>query len=270
MARLEPVLDRRTFNITMLSGVAALMGRNAMAQATPAMWLLFTKSAGYEHSVIKSDIGQPSHLGRCLKPLFETRNLGLRESKDGSLFEPETIGAFAGFVFFTSGDLTTPGTDQQPPMSAAGKAALLRAVQNGKPFIGLHSAADTFHGPADGPVDPYIAMLGGEFEAHGDQQVAAATIDDPTFPGIGQQNDWTFNEEWYVLKNLASDLKPIQQLKTAGMKGNMYQRDPFPLTWTRTHGQGRLFYTGLAHREETVASEAFLNLIGGAVDWCRG
>lgn len=240
-----------------------------MAQSPQPTWLLFTKSAGYEHSVIKAGPGERSHLGNQLLPLFGQRGLSLRESKDGALFELGSVQDFAGFVFYTSGDLSTEGTDKQPPMSAAGKAALLFAVESGKPFIGLHSAADTFHSPKEGPVDPYIAMLGGEFESHGDQQVATARILDPDFPGIGTQADWTFHEEWYVLKHIARDIQPIQQLETQGMKGDMYQRAPFPLTWTRRHGKGRIFYTGLAHREETVASEVFLRLVGGAIDWCR-
>lgn len=236
----------------------------------PKPWLLFTKSAGYEHSVIKSDGETPSHLARCIRPLFEQRGLELMESKDGRLFEKDEISRFAGFIFFTSEDLTTLGTDKQPPMSAQGKQNLLDTIASGTPFIGLHCASDTFHSPKEGPIDPYIQMVGGEFLWHGDQQVATARIVDASFPGVGQQKDWKINEEWYVLHNLAKDLHPIHLLETAGMKGEHYQREPFPLTWTRQHGKGRVFYTGLAHREDTIAGKPFLNLVGGAIDWCQG
>jgi hypothetical protein len=43
--------------------------------------------------------------------------------------------------------LTETGSDKNPPMSPAGKAALLEAIHNGKGFIGTHSATDTFHSP---------------------------------------------------------------------------------------------------------------------------
>lgn len=275
MGGLETMLDRRTFMAAMVGGIAALAGRKAMAQQSevtagvrgPA-WLLFTKSAGYEHSAVTRAGDASSHLARCLRPLFDARHLELTESKDGRLFEPATISRYAGFVFFTSGDLTTAGTDAQPPMTAAGKAALLDAVAAGTPFIGLHCASDTFHSPDAGPADPFIAMLGGEFENHGEQQVARLEIADPSFPGAGSEADWTLHEEWYVLKHLAADIKPIHLLQTAGLKESMYRREPFPITWTRTHGKGRVFYTGLAHREETVAGGAFGKLIGGALDWC--
>jgi type 1 glutamine amidotransferase len=266
---MNPLISRRDF-VMLLSAAAVAPVIGKAAQESPRQWLIFTKSAGFEHSVIKSDGATPSHLAACLRPLFEDRGLRWIESKDGRLFEKDQISRFAGFIFYTSGDLTTEGTDKQPPMSPQGKQNLLDAVASGVPFIGLHCASDTFHSPKEGPVDPFIQMVGGEFLWHGDQQVAKARVVDPNFPGVGQQADWTFNEEWYVLHNLASDLRPIHLLETAGMKGEHYQRDPFPLSWTRLHGRGRVFYTGLAHREDTVAGKPFLNLVGGAIDWCRG
>jgi type 1 glutamine amidotransferase len=63
-------------------------------------------------------------------------------------------------------------------MSARGKEALLAAIRNGKGFIGVHSASDTFHSKEEPyetqpQLDPYIAMLGGEFLSHGSQQRGA-------------------------------------------------------------------------------------------------
>lgn len=263
-------MSRRTFAGSIVAGAAAVaLGSKSRAAAPSGRWLLFTKSAGYEHSVIQRKGANPSHLAKSLSPIFAERNLELVESKDGTQFDSSTIGTFSGFIFYTSGDLTTPGNDKQPPMSAQGKQNLLDAIAAGTPFIGLHCASDTFHSPADGPIDPFIKMVGGEFDSHGEQQVATLKLVDIGFPGVGARRDWTFNEEWYGLKNLGDDLRVIHELQTAGMKGEMYQRDPFPLTWTRAHGKGRVFYTGLAHREDVIASPTFLNLIRGAVDWCR-
>jgi len=52
---------------------------------------------------------------------------------------------FDAVFFYTTGDLTSEGTDKQPPMSTAGKQALLDYVNKGGGFVGTHSAADTFH-----------------------------------------------------------------------------------------------------------------------------
>ena len=267
-------LTRRSF----LASTAAIAGASVLPRIARAqvalpdqpLWLLFTKSSGFEHDVVKEINEQPSYLAQQLGPLFNARKLTIMSSKNGKHFEPEKIGKFAGFVFYTTGDLTTEGTDKQPPMSAAGKQAFLDAISAGVPFIGLHCASDTFHAPAGAEADPYTKMLGGEFDAHGNQQKATAQIVDDQFPGIGAQADWSFTEEWYALKNIAKDIHPIQELQTAGMEGDMYKREPFPNTWTRHHGKGRVFYTAIGHREDVIASKAYLSLIGGAIDWCLG
>ena len=262
-------ISRRQFTAAVTGAAASLVLPRQSVAAEPIQWLLFTKSAGFEHDVIKRKGDEPSYLAKHLTPLFAERGITLVESKDGRLFEPEAIKAYAGFVFYTTEDLTTPGKDGQPPMTKAGKAALLSAVAAGVPFIGLHCASDTFHALEGQPPDEFTRMLGGEFDSHGEQQRATARIVDANFPGIGTHADWTFNEEWYALKNHAPDIRPIQVLETKGMKGDTYQREPFPITWTREHGKGRVFYTALGHREDVIAGRPFQRLIGGAIDWCR-
>ena len=64
----------------------------------------------------------------------------------------------------------------------AGKKKLLDAVAAGKGFVGFHAATDSFRTPPD-KVDPYIAMLGGEFVSHGPQQKAKMKLVSPQFPG---------------------------------------------------------------------------------------
>ena len=103
------------------------------------------------------------------------------------------------------------GTDKTPPMSAQGKEALLAAIRNGKGFLGVHSASDTFHSKGSRyetqqQPDPYIAMLGGEFLSHGSQQEAHVKVVDASFPGLqGLGEDFTVMEEWYSLKNFSKD-----------------------------------------------------------------
>jgi type 1 glutamine amidotransferase len=229
--------------------------------------LQFTKSAGYEHDVVKRGGDQPSQVGRVMMKIGERIGADFVESKDGRLFEPNVIGDWDAFMFFTCGDLHLEGTDKQPPISKDGKAALVEAVRQGKPFIGVHSANDTWHKDSN---DPYIRMIGGEFEVHGDQQVSRLSIIDPKFPGVGNAEDYHINEEWYVCRNFSPDLHVILNQETEGMKGDMYKRPPFPSTWTRMHGEGRVFYTSLAHRSDTWDSPAFQKLIAGGAGWALG
>jgi hypothetical protein len=134
--------------------------------------------------VISWKKGQPSFAEKIFTGLGTKHSWEFVFSKDGSKFSPEYLAGFDAVVFYTSGDLTTPGTDGQPAMTPAGKQALLDYVKGGKGFIGLHSASDSFHTANEskkGPdrylnhgkdADPYVCMLGGEFIIHGAQQVA--------------------------------------------------------------------------------------------------
>jgi type 1 glutamine amidotransferase len=160
-------------------------------------------------------------------------------------------------------------------MTPEGKQAFLNLIRDGKGFIGTHSATDTFE-PASahtdpkppGKLDPYIEMIGAEFVGHGQQQKAHARVADPRFPGmqgLGQGIDWT--EEWYALRAFPSDLHVLLVLETAGMQGNFYQRPPYPNTWARMYGRGRVFYTALGHREDVWANPAYQGLLTGAMAW---
>src|SRR6185312_2666213 len=113
----------------------------------------------------------------------------------------------------------------------------------------------------------YIEMLGGEFIIHGAPQKATLKTIDPKFPGAAALNDAKFPEEWYSLKNFQKDLHVILAQDCTGMTGPMYQRPPYPETWARMHGNGRVFYTSMGHREDVWKREDFLGLVKGALDW---
>lgn len=255
--------------------------------AAPLRVLYFTKSAGYEHSVVKHVDGKPSYSENILTALAAKHDLALTFSKDGSLFSPEYLAQFDVIMFYTSGDLLSVGTDGQPAMTAAGKQALLDAIAGGKGFVGLHSASDTFHtgecGGGNNPItsnryknngdaaDPYVKVLGGEFLKHNAQQVAVAHVIDPVFPGCEKVGDkLELMEEWYTLKNFAPDLHTLLVMDTAGMQGPDYQRPSFPLAWARAQGKGRVWFNAMGHREDIWDNPKFQALLVGGIKWAGG
>ena len=250
------------------------------AAGRPKRVLFFTKSSGYEHSAIKRNGGKPSFAEQVLAELGPKHNLEFTFSKDGSLFTPKYLDQFDAFFFYTTGDLTTEGTDKNPPMTAEGKQAFIDAVKHGKGFIGTHSGADTFHtqpDPADKSTryqtngdksDPYVLMLGGEFIKHGPQQVAKMRVVDSKFPGLENvEASFAFQEEWYSLKEFQPNLHVLLVQETEGMKGEEYQRGPYPATWARTYGKGRVFYTSMGHREDVWMNEVFQKILLGGINW---
>ena len=239
--------------------------------------LFFTKSSGFQHSVITRDGTELAYAERLVTELGKKNNIDVYCSKDGRIFDKD-YQQFDGFFFFTSLDLTTSGTDQQPPMTIQGKKNLLESIAGGKGFAGAHAASDTFHSEGDrfegqATPDPYIQMIGGEFIRHGRQQEATMRIASSTFPGLPTENASTttqsfrLNDEWYSLKNFAPDMHVILVQETEGMVDADYKRPVYPATWARKHGQGRVFYTSMGHREDVWPNPIFESLLLGAFNW---
>ena len=161
-------------------------------------------------------------------------------------------------------------------MSVQGKGALLAAIRDGKGFLGIHSASDTFHSKGkrfetQEQPDPYIAMLGGEFLSHGSQQEAHVRVADPKFPGLQASTEtFTFKEEWYSLKNFSNDIHVLLVLETEGMHDSDYKRAPFPIAWARKEGKGRIYFNAMGHRDDVWMSERFRQMLAGAVASATG
>jgi uncharacterized protein len=241
--------------------------------------LMFTRSEGFQHSVVERKGGKLSLAERIVTDMAEKHGFEVTCSKDGRIFLPETLKEFDGFLFQSQGDLIKEkSVDGQPPMTPEGKKALLDAIAAGKGFAGCHCASDTFHSPGhrngdfkhQEKLDPYIEMIGGEFIRHGAQQKAWMRITDKAFPGAKGLEDYQMNEEWYSLKNFAPDIHVILVEDNEGMKGRDYERPSFPATWARMHEKGRVFYTSMGHREDVWESAIFKNLLAGALSWIFG
>lgn len=267
-------LTRREWLVRSGAGLlTASLAGTAVAARPKKKVLFFTKSAGFEHSVIKLGAGgKPSHADKIITEVAKDYEIVC--SKDGRVFNPDKIGGFDAFVFETTGDLTKEGTDKTPPMTPEGEQAFYDAVKSGKGFLGFHCATDTFgHHRGKGADDPYIQLIGGEFISHGPQQVAKINIHDHAFPGakaFGTGDSFKINDEWYSLVNIADDLHVIYSQSCKGMTGWEYHRADFPQTWARTHGKGRVFYSSMGHREDVWANENFQALLLGGLDWATG
>lgn len=248
-------------------------GWTAAADAPKRRILMFTRSQGFEHSVIKRAGKELGHAEKILTDLGAKNGFEVVCTKDGRVFVNEDLNKYDAFFFYTTGDLTKEGGDGNPAMPAEGKAAFLKAIAAGKGYCGSHCASDTFHSPGDRFVnndkdkDPYISMLGGEFIRHGAQQKAWMRVVDPAFPGAKGLKDFDLMEEWYSIKNFAPDLHVILVNDTMGMKGFEYERPSFPATWARQHEKGRVFYTTMGHREDVWTNPTFQNLILGGLAW---
>jgi type 1 glutamine amidotransferase len=255
------------------------LGWTVAADKEKKKLLVFTRSQSYQHDVVKRGAkGELSLAEKILTDLGEKHGFETKCTKDGRVFVNDDLSKYDAFFFETQGNLLEEKSeDHEPPMTPDGKQALLDAVAGGKGFVGAHCASDTFHSkgekfntqePKDR--DPYIAMLGGEFITHGDQQNAWMRVIDSAFPGAKNLRDFELHEEWYALKNFADNLHVILAQDGKDMKEGYYQRPLFPATWARKHGKGRVFYSSMGHKKEVWQNEVFQQLLLGGLSWAFG
>jgi type 1 glutamine amidotransferase len=283
--------DRREFLRTLATAAltattAGLALSHRSFAASKKSLLVFTKSSGFEHAVVKRQGDKLSIAETAITELGKKNGFDVTCSKDGRIFDSKDLHAHQAVFFFTTGDLTQSGTDNNPPMSPAGKQTLLSSIDQGLGFVGCHAASDTFHTAPDAAdlsnryiahgadSDPYLRMLGGEFIIHGRDprlQTADIVIHDPSFPGLeGVHSPVSFNEEWYSLKDFATDMHVIATVDTKMLKNECYERRPYPVVWARMNGKGRVFFTALGDRPENWENPFHLNLLAGGIRWSLG
>jgi uncharacterized protein len=233
----------------MLKGIsfamALLLSTVAMAQEGPRI-LLLTKSAGFQHSVVKIDEHGNNHVSNIIKELAAKHNATVVSTKDARLINSLTLQRFDLVMFYTTGDLTiTGGTDGSPGMSETGVAELTEWIENGGGFIGFHCATDTFH-KSDATISPYTKLVGAQFKTHGSQFHGSIKVVDPTHPAMVETpQPWVVNDEYYVFDNLNTEnIHVLAMLETEeeGKKQDKYKIPSYPIIWCSEEGKGRVYY----------------------------
>ena len=172
---------------------------------------------------------------------------------------PEALKGYDGFFFAnTTGILPLPD-----------KEAFLSEVRSGKGFVGTHSASDTFHGKDQ--IDPYIEMLGGEFQTHGAQAGVECLVQDAKHPATRHLGEsyCVQKEEMYLIIN--HDSSKVHELLLLDKHPNQKSKlGRYPVAWCKKYGQGNVFYTSLGHNESVWENEAYQKHLLGGIKWSLG
>lgn len=246
---------------------------SAQGEPNPKI-LMFTKSSGFQHSVVarKGEKQEPGMAERIVVDLGRRNGIDVETTKDGAKINAANLANYQGLFFFTQGELTVPGVDRQPAMKVDDRPAILDFVKAGGGFVGTHcGGADTFHLWTEGNQKPFLEMVGGEFIGHGAQQVSHLEVVDSTFPAMKPwPKNFPLTDEWYAYQGFQPSIRVLMMIQTKGMKGSLYQRESYPITWCRDYGKGRVFYTGLGHREDVWANPKYQEMVGLAMKWSIG
>lgn len=159
---------------------------------------------------------------------------------------PETLAYYDALLLYANHDSIT--TDQEE--------ALLDFVASGRGFIPVHSASWCFRNS-----DAFVELVGGQFASHETGTFTAEIVqpDHPAMAGVEAFETW---DETYVHAQLTPDRTVLMER----VEGD--HREPY--TWTRTHGDGRVFYTALGHDERTWGQSAFHDLLASGILWAVG
>jgi len=244
--------DRRAFVRTITAATACLTLPHRLFAAPKKSVLVFTKSSGFEHSVVRRQDGKLSIAETAVTELGAKHGFDVTCSKDGRIFDSKDFHAHQAVFFFTTGDLTEAGTDKNPPCPRP--ASKLCSPPSSK-VSDSSAATRQRYFPHRARCERSLQPLHRSRRAirslpaharrrihHSRPRPAPANrhiiINDPSFPGLeGVHSPVAFNEEWYSLKDFATDIHVIGTVDTSMLKNECYQRRPYPVVWARMNGQ---------------------------------
>lgn len=206
------------------------------------------RESGLWDTYIRTDTQQVTK-----KNLNQPRNLNIKTLKD-----------FDAVLFYTTGELK---------MEASQKADLLSFIRDeGKAFIGIHSASDTFYEWPE-----YGEMIGGYFDEHPWGTFdAPLIIEDPSFPGMSHlPKEFVYKDEIYQHKGYSRDrvrvLIRLDPAKLDMTNKRVHRKDgDFAVAWARQYGKGRVYYNNLGHREETWDDPRMRTMFLEGIKWALG
>ncbi|TWT55263.1 Trehalose utilization [Thalassoglobus neptunius] len=187
-----------------------------------------------------------------LAPVLSERGIELKYTDDVQNLNEATLNQFDGLIVYANIDR----------IEKAQADALLKYVADGNAFIPLHCATYCFRN------DPRIvALMGGQFLKHGGEEFSTVIVepDIPLMKGFSGFESW---DETYVHHLHNTENRNVVEVRRQGMQADGKTEEPW--TWTRTHGDGRVFYTAWGHDNRTWSHPGFHNLVERGIRWACG
>jgi type 1 glutamine amidotransferase len=239
---------------------------SCFAQTGPQKHLLVIgEEKGYRHESVSHAMATVEHLGKqtgLWDTTIRTDTEALTKKK--LEFNAKNLKDFDAVFFFTGGDLE---------MDPQQKTDLLSFVHDdGKGFIGVHSAAITFTKWPE-----FVEMVGGTFDEHPWGTFdAPIVVEDLNFPGMRQwPRSFVIHDEIYQMKDFSRDnvrvLMSLDAHKLDLSNPKVHRADhDFAVTWAKTYGKGRVYYSTLGHPEDNWDDPRLQQMYLEAIKWAMG
>jgi uncharacterized protein len=218
--------------------------------------LVYTKNGkGYVHDNIASGVASIRELG--------ARNgFGVDVSDNPADFNEENLKKYNALIFNNTNN-NVFDTDAQ-------KLSLMRYIQAGGGFVGLHSATGT---ERNWPW--FKRLMGASFQRHAKHQAFTDIVLDKTNPSTSfLPIAWEQYDECYFFKEVNPDLHVLLVHDLSSLKDDKDTPDFYgassPAAWCHQFDGGRQWYTSLGHDSTTYATPIFQQHILGGIAWVIG
>lgn len=210
--------------------------------------LVFSKTAGFRHTSIPDGVASIIRLG-------DRHGFSVDATEDARVFSADLLQKYDVVIFLsTTGDVLDEGQE----------AALRSWLEAGKGLVGIHAAADTEY-----EWEWYGHAMGGYFKSHPQIQEATIRIEDPDHPSTSHLSEtWVRTDEWYNYRENPrhSGVHVLMTLDESTYEGGG-MGDDHPIAWQREVVNGRVWYTGGGHTEESFTEPEFVRHMLGGILW---
>jgi type 1 glutamine amidotransferase len=185
------------------------------------------------------------------------------EKENCGRINKDTLKNFDVVLFFTTGN----------PMTKDEIADLREWVKNGGALAGTHCATDTLYGES-----VYGDLIGAYFRGHppGLQKIKVK-VEDPKHPAAaGFTDGMEYQDEMYIFRDAPysrEKLHIILSIDADSFKpgANLTRKDgDYAISWCRTEGKGRVFYTSFGHDPKVWKDDKFQKHLFGGLKWATG
>jgi type 1 glutamine amidotransferase len=235
----------------------------AEAQTNRKRLLVIAESKGWQHDSISHAMATLERLGKesGIWDTYLRTDTQLVTKKKPAGLNIKNLDYFDAVAFFTTGELD---------MDESQKADLLTFVRDeGKGFIGMHTAGDTFYKWPE-----YGEMVGAYFDGHPWNTFEAPVIvEDVGHPIVKAfPKSFVIRDEIYQYRNWSRDkvrvLMSLDASKLDLNKKEVHRADrDFAIAWVKNYGKGRVFATSLGHLEEVYDRPDVQKMFIEAIKW---
>ena len=222
--------------------------------------LVYSHPSGFKHSSIPTGVKGLRVLAEKTQAFEATFTLETKE------FTSEGLKKYDAIIFNNTTHVQKAFTEKSQ------RDAILNFIKNGKAFIGFHAASDG----GMSQWQEYTDMIGGCFAGHpwnagGKWPFFVEDVKHPINQAF-KENEFMFSDEIYQYKAYDRSklriLVGLDSLKT-DKKGNSKTND-YPVSWVRSYGKGRVFYSNFGHNKATWWTPFMLQHFLDGIQWALG